>query len=122
MTNGPRAALMSLLGVVALVGAACGGDDTEDATDTTAAAGAGGELVIYSRRDEELVARLIDEDGRPRIGLVEVDAARKESAKRMPIDNEVIREGAQIEVGGNEKYVSYCRRHWDDVMNPDGTK
>jgi thymidine kinase len=34
----------------------------------------------------------------------------------------VIREGAQIEVGGNEKYVSYCRRHWDDVMNPDGTK
>ena len=43
-----------------------------------------------------LVARLIDEDGRPRIGLVEVDAARKESAKRMPIDNEVIREGAHL--------------------------
>ena len=61
MTNGRRAALMSLLGVVALVGAACGGDDTEDATDTTAAAGAGGELVIYSGRDEELVAPLIEQ-------------------------------------------------------------
>jgi hypothetical protein len=29
----------------------------------------------------------------------------------------VAREGAQIEVGGNEKYVSLCRRHWDDAMN-----
>ncbi len=29
-------------------------------------------------------------------------------------DNEgkVVTEGAQIEVGGNEKYVSFCRRHW----------
>jgi thymidine kinase len=29
-------------------------------------------------------------------------------------DNEgnVVREGAQIDVGGNEKYVSFCRRHW----------
>ncbi|MDP3523451.1 MAG: thymidine kinase, partial [Hoeflea sp.] len=34
---------------------------------------------------------------------------------------QVIREGAQIEVGGNERYVSYCRRHWDDVVNPDAT-
>lgn len=32
-------------------------------------------------------------------------------------DGNVLREGAQIEVGGNDKYVSYCRRHWDDVMN-----
>lgn len=31
----------------------------------------------------------------------------------------VLREGAQIEVGGNDRYVSYCRRHWDEVMNPD---
>ncbi|WP_299860255.1 thymidine kinase [uncultured Hoeflea sp.] len=35
-------------------------------------------------------------------------------------DGNVLREGAQIEVGGNDKYVSYCRRHWDDVMNPAG--
>ena len=38
---------------------------------------------------------------------------------RMDENGNVIREGAQIDVGGNEKYVSYCRRHWDDIMNPD---
>ncbi|MDF1609757.1 thymidine kinase [Hoeflea sp. YIM 152468] len=37
---------------------------------------------------------------------------------RMDDQGDVIREGAQVEVGGNEKYVSYCRRHWDDVMSP----
>ncbi len=41
---------------------------------------------------------------------------------RMDGQGQVIREGAQIEVGGNEKYVSYCRRHWDDVMNPEALK
>jgi acetylornithine deacetylase/succinyl-diaminopimelate desuccinylase-like protein len=44
----------------------------------------------------KLVARLVDDDGRPRIGLVEVDAARKESAEKMPITAEVIREGAHL--------------------------
>ena len=29
---------------------------------------------------------------------------------------EVIREGAQIEIGGNERYVSLCRRHWVEAM------
>lgn len=28
----------------------------------------------------------------------------------------VIREGAQIEIGGNERYVSLCRRHWVETM------
>ena len=41
---------------------------------------------------------------------------------RMDDQGKVIHEGAQIEVGGNEKYVSYCRRHWDDVMNPEAVK
>ncbi len=36
---------------------------------------------------------------------------------RLGADGEVAREGAQIEVGGNEKYVSLCRRHRDDAMN-----
>ncbi|MEX2740966.1 thymidine kinase [Rhizobium mongolense] len=36
---------------------------------------------------------------------------------RLGANGEVAREGAQIEVGGNEKYVSLCRRHWDDAMN-----
>jgi thymidine kinase len=29
----------------------------------------------------------------------------------------VVTEGAQIEVGGNEKYVSFCRRHWVEAFN-----
>ncbi|MEZ4317083.1 MAG: M20/M25/M40 family metallo-hydrolase [Myxococcota bacterium] len=44
----------------------------------------------------KLVSRLVDDDGRPRIGLVEVDAARKDSAGKMPITAEVIREGAHL--------------------------
>jgi thymidine kinase len=36
---------------------------------------------------------------------------------RLDQDGNLVREGAQVEVGGNEKYVSLCRRHWDDRMN-----
>ncbi|HBF29598.1 thymidine kinase [Rhizobium sp.] len=36
---------------------------------------------------------------------------------RFDASGQVIREGAQIDVGGNEKYVSFCRRHWDDLFN-----
>ena len=36
---------------------------------------------------------------------------------RLGADGEVAKEGAQVEIGGNERYVSYCRRHWDDIMN-----
>lgn len=31
-------------------------------------------------------------------------------------DGKVIRQGAQIEIGGNERYVSLCRRHWTEAM------
>ena len=27
-------------------------------------------------------------------------------------DGEVMRDGAQVQIGGNESYVSVCRRHW----------
>lgn len=36
---------------------------------------------------------------------------------RLDEDGKVLRQGAQIEVGGNEKYVSFCRLHWDDKMS-----
>ncbi|WP_417259491.1 thymidine kinase [Celeribacter sp.] len=29
---------------------------------------------------------------------------------------DVLTEGAQVEIGGNERYVSLCRRHWRDAM------
>ena len=35
---------------------------------------------------------------------------------RLDGEGKVVREGAQVDVGGNEKYVSYCRRHWEDIM------
>lgn len=31
-----------------------------------------------------------------------------------------VREGAQVDVGGNEKYVSFCRRHWEEKIRCDG--
>lgn len=36
---------------------------------------------------------------------------------RFDASGQVMREGAQIEVGGNEKYVSFCRLHWDELFN-----
>ncbi len=38
---------------------------------------------------------------------------------RLGADGKVGKEGAQVEIGGNDKYVSYCRRHWDDIMAAD---
>ncbi len=35
---------------------------------------------------------------------------------RLDQQGNLVREGAQVEVGGNEKYVSLCRRHWEDRM------
>ena len=31
---------------------------------------------------------------------------------RVDSNGKVLREGAQIEIGGNEKYISLCRKHW----------
>ncbi len=35
---------------------------------------------------------------------------------RMGEDGEVLREGAQVQIGGNETYLSLCRRHWREAM------
>lgn len=47
----------------------------------------------------QLVARLVDEDGRLKVGRVEVDEARKASALQVPLDGEVVREGAHLMAG-----------------------
>ena len=31
-------------------------------------------------------------------------------------NGKVLKEGAQIEIGGNEKYISLCRKHWKNEM------
>ena len=35
---------------------------------------------------------------------------------RVDSNGEVLKEGAQIEIGGNEKYISLCRKHWKNEM------
>lgn len=57
MRNCGRSSLLALTGVMALAGVACGEDG--GASSTSGGASAGGELVLYSGRDEELVAPLI---------------------------------------------------------------
>ena len=35
---------------------------------------------------------------------------------RQDANGQVLREGAQVQIGGNETYVSLCRRHWRAAM------
>lgn len=35
---------------------------------------------------------------------------------RLDGDGKVLRDGAQVQIGGNETYVSLCRRHWREEM------
>lgn len=47
----------------------------------------------------QLVNRLVDEDGRLKLGRVEVDAARRASAAQVPLSDATIREGAHLVAG-----------------------
>jgi len=35
---------------------------------------------------------------------------------RLNADGSVMIEGAQVDIGGNERYVSLCRKHWEEKM------
>ena len=35
---------------------------------------------------------------------------------RQDTEGRVLRDGAQVQIGGNETYVSLCRRHWREAM------
>jgi thymidine kinase len=35
---------------------------------------------------------------------------------RQDTEGNALREGSQVQIGGNETYVSLCRRHWRDAM------
>ena len=35
---------------------------------------------------------------------------------RLGADGQPVREGAQVQIGGNESYLSLCRRHWRAAM------
>ncbi|KEO52581.1 thymidine kinase [Thioclava pacifica] len=38
---------------------------------------------------------------------------------RMGEDGQALRDGDQVQIGGNETYVSLCRRHWREAMGHD---
>ena len=64
-----------------------------------------GSMALLAIADELREVRTICHCGRKATMVVRQDG-----------DGNVVREGAQVDVGGNEKYVSYCRRHWEDLM------
>lgn len=64
-----------------------------------------GSMALLAIADELREVRTICHCGRKATMVVRLDGAGK-----------IVREGAQVDVGGNEKYVSYCRRHWEDRM------
>ncbi|MFQ6161903.1 thymidine kinase [Sinorhizobium meliloti] len=64
-----------------------------------------GSMALLAIADELREVRTICHCGRKATMVVRLDGCGK-----------VMREGAQVDVGGNEKYVSYCRRHWEDRM------
>lgn len=35
---------------------------------------------------------------------------------RLDAQGRVVRQGAQVEIGGEDRYVSLCRRHWEEEM------
>lgn len=39
---------------------------------------------------------------------------------RNDADGNVLKDGAQVQVGGNEAYVSLCRRHWREAVGDHG--
>jgi len=67
-----------------------------------------GSQALLAIADELREVRTICHCGRKATMVVRLGAYGKEA-----------REGAPVEIGGNDKYVSYCRRHWDDIMNAD---
>jgi thymidine kinase len=64
-----------------------------------------GSQELLAIADELREVRTICHCGRKATMVVRVDA-----------DGEALREGAQVEVGGNDRYVSLCRRHWEEKM------
>lgn len=64
-----------------------------------------GSKVLLAIADEMREVRTICECGRKATMVVRVDG-----------DGKVEQDGAQIFVGGNESYVSYCRVHWKKAI------
>ena len=64
-----------------------------------------GSATLLAIADELREVRTICHCGRKATMVVRLDGGGR-----------VIREGAQVEIGGNERYVSLCRLHWTETM------
>ena len=64
-----------------------------------------GSAALLALADEMREVRTICHCGRKATMVIRVDA-----------DGHAVTEGAQIEVGGNDRYVSLCRRHWREAV------
>ncbi|EPX83839.1 thymidine kinase [Rubellimicrobium thermophilum DSM 16684] len=64
-----------------------------------------GSAALLALADEMREVRTICHCGRKATMVVRRDAT-----------GAVLREGAQVEIGGNERYESLCRRHWREAM------
>lgn len=64
-----------------------------------------GSAALLALADEMREVRTICHCGKKATMVIRVDA-----------DGNAVTEGAQIEVGGNDRYVSLCRRHWREAV------
>jgi thymidine kinase len=64
-----------------------------------------GSATLLALADEMREVRTICHCGKKASMVIRVDA-----------DGNALTEGAQIEVGGNDRYVSLCRRHWREAV------
>jgi len=64
-----------------------------------------GSAALLALADEMREARTICHCGRKATMVVRQDEA-----------GEVLKDGAQVQIGGNETYVSLCRRHWREAV------
>ncbi len=64
-----------------------------------------GSAALLALADEMREVRTICHCGKKATMVVRIDASGR-----------VLTDGAQIEIGGNERYVSLCRRHWREAI------
>lgn len=64
-----------------------------------------GSATLLALADEMREVRTICHCGKKATMVVRVDA-----------DGRALRDGAQVQIGGNETYVALCRRHWREAM------
>ena len=64
-----------------------------------------GSAALLALADEMREARTICHCGKKTTMVIRTDA-----------DGNVLKDGAQIQIGGNETYVSLCRRHWREAV------